>query len=266
MLKQRIITALILVLALGGVLFFMPAEYVWIVLAGVVALAAWEWAGLMGVAAGVRIIYGALLFFVCVLFHFYLQHWTTAVLGTAAIFWLMIVPVWLRAQWRLANRPLLGMLLGLGLLLATWIAFCLIQSRSSLLLLAVMAIVWVADVAAYFAGRQFGRHKLAPSISPGKTWEGVGGAITGVCMYGALIINASPIGERWQLGVVVTSVLFLALTAVSVIGDLFESLLKRQAQIKDSSNLLPGHGGVLDRIDSLISTLLIAALIVHSVI
>lgn len=263
MLKQRIVTALILVFALGGVLFFMPGDYVWIVVAGIVALAAWEWAGLMGLVAGARIAYGTLLFVACVIFHQYLYQWATVVLCSAAVFWLTLVPFWLRSQWRLADHRVPGLLIGIVLLLSTWLAFCLIQSRSSILLIAVMAIVWVADVAAYFAGRRFGRRKLAPSISPGKTWEGVFGAVLGVCLYGALVINFSSIGDSWEQGIVATFLLLLALTAVSVIGDLFESMLKRQAQIKDSSNLLPGHGGVLDRIDSLISTLPIAALIVQ---
>jgi len=118
--------------------------------------------------------------------------------------------------------------------------------------------VWVADIAAYFAGRAWGRHKLAPSISPGKTWEGVGGAVVGVMAYGvggALVAGISPLAK------LVWAPLLVALTAVSIVGDLFESMIKRQAGVKDSSNLLPGHGGFLDRLDSQTSTLPLAALI-----
>jgi phosphatidate cytidylyltransferase len=130
-------------------------------------------------------------------------------------------------------------------------------------MLAVMALVWVADIAAYFAGRAFGRHKLAPAISPGKTWEGVAGAIAGVLIYGAAVLSYSPLAGKLPLPTAALAALLVLLTAVSVMGDLFESLLKRQAGIKDSSQLLPGHGGVLDRIDALTSTLPVAALILH---
>ncbi len=114
----------------------------------------------------------------------------------------------------------------------------------------------------------FGKHKLAPTISPGKTWEGVAGAVVGVLIYGAIVLTYSPLAElkdKLPLAVPLLVLLLVLLTAVSVIGDLFESLLKRQAGIKDSSNLLPGHGGVLDRIDALTSTLPLAALILYFV-
>jgi phosphatidate cytidylyltransferase len=128
-----------------------------------------------------------------------------------------------------------------------------------------MALVWVADIAAYFAGRTWGRHKLAPTISPGKTWEGAAGALIGVLIYATVLGLYGPArGEELpgfsqcvQMGMIL-----LLLTAVSIMGDLFESLAKRQAGVKDSSALLPGHGGVLDRIDSLTSTLPFAALVV----
>ena len=127
-----------------------------------------------------------------------------------------------------------------------------------------MAVCWVADISAYFVGRRFGRHKLAPNISPGKTWEGVAGGVFGVLIYGSIVLNFSPLREHWTIGIFGTMLLLLVLTAVSVAGDLFESLLKRQAEIKDSSQLLPGHGGVLDRVDSLTATLPLAALIYRS--
>jgi phosphatidate cytidylyltransferase len=133
------------------------------------------------------------------------------------------------------------------------------------LMLAAMALVWVADITAYFAGRAYGRHKLAPTISPGKTWEGVAGAVVGVLVYGGIVFSFTPLAGRLPLSIPVIVLMLVLLTAVSVMGDLFESLLKRQAGIKDSSNLLPGHGGVLDRIDALTSTLPLAALILHFV-
>src|SRR5690606_2292618 len=125
-------------------------------------------------------------------------------------------------------------------------------------LLGTMAVVWVADIAAYFSGRAFGRHKLAPSISPGKTWEGAAGAAVAVLVFGFGMLAMR--GAELQGGVAVIAGVLLAWTAVSIVGDLFESLLKRQAGLKDSGSILPGHSGILDRIDSLTSTLPIVAL------
>jgi phosphatidate cytidylyltransferase len=127
--------------------------------------------------------------------------------------------------------------------------------------LAVMALVWVADIAAFFSGRAFGRHKLAPSISPGKTWEGVAGAMAGVLVYGFAVAPTLPAVQNLDRLVLVGCLLLL--TALSIVGDLFESLAKRQAGVKDSSQLLPGHGGILDRIDSQLSTLPLVALGIH---
>ena len=112
----------------------------------------------------------------------------------------------------------------------------------------MLGTVWLADSAAYFAGKNFGRHKLAPEISPGKTWEGVAGALLAVTFYGLVICYYMHI-SRWLI------VGLWLMVVLSIMGDLFESLLKRQAGVKDSSHLLPGHGGVLDRIDGLIPTL-----------
>ena len=150
----------------------------------------------------------------------------------------------------------LGVGVGVLLLFSTWLAIVQLRSLGPLTLLAFFALAWVADIAAYFAGRRFGRHKLAPSISPGKTREGAIGAVLGVVMYGVLLRPGSPFETiplwQWVL-------LLVGLTAISIIGDLYESLLKRQAGIKDSSQILPGHGGVLDRIDSLTSTMPVIA-------
>ena len=131
-----------------------------------------------------------------------------------------------------------------------------------------MAIVWIADSAAYFTGRAFGRHKLAPRVSPGKTWEGVYGALVAVAIYAlALVPLAEAAGRSGGLNswaIVVWVVCALALVALSIEGDLFESLLKRNADVKDSGHLLPGHGGVLDRIDALLAAMPAAALLAHA--
>jgi phosphatidate cytidylyltransferase len=176
----------------------------------------------------------------------------------SVLFWLCIVPVWLLRGWRPAWT---GYVVGLILLVPTWAALVALYAHGPLVLLAVMALVWVADIAAYFTGRAFGRHKLAPTISPGKTWEGVAGALVGVMLFGLFVGARLPIahGLSWFS----LAVFLLLFTAFSIIGDLFESLIKRQANMKDSSQLLPGHGGILDRIDSQISTLPLAALTLH---
>jgi phosphatidate cytidylyltransferase len=133
------------------------------------------------------------------------------------------------------------------------------RAVSPWMLLFVMCLVWVADIAAYFAGRKFGKRKLAPSISPGKTWEGVAGALLGVSVYVILAWSFSPDFAHRELLPIVLLASWLWV-GLAVIGDLFESAVKRQAGVKDSGALLPGHGGLLDRIDALTSTLPLAAL------
>jgi len=155
-----------------------------------------------------------------------------------------------------------GFVLGLLMLWVAWLAIAHARSIGINFILSVFCLVWVADIAAYFGGRALGRRKLAPSISPGKSWEGAYGAVAGVCAYGLACLSyiGYPVAEPGKL--VLALVGLVAFTAVSIIGDLFESLVKRQAGVKDSGTLLPGHGGILDRIDSLTSTLPLAALVV----
>lgn len=156
-------------------------------------------------------------------------------------------------------------LLGLMLLVTAWLALVESKAQGLNFLLSVMCLVWAADIGAYFGGKAFGRRKLAPSISPGKSWEGVWSGMVAVCVLAALWIwvdgnlgvdSPSLYSRLWMgLGPVGMLVALAFLVAMSVVGDLFESLVKRQAGVKDSSQLLPGHGGVLDRIDALLPTL-----------
>jgi phosphatidate cytidylyltransferase len=152
----------------------------------------------------------------------------------------------------------MGFIVGWLLLVPTWAALVDLHTRSPLLLLMVMALVWIADIGAYFFGRAFGRHKLAPAISPGKTWEGAVGGGIAVLFIGLLVSQVFPVISGVSAWLLVPFLLLL--TLFSIAGDLFESLIKRQAGLKDSSQLLPGHGGILDRIDSQTSTLPLAAL------
>ena len=271
MLRARVITALILLGALLVALFWLPNSGWALFVAGIVGAAAWEWGGLSGFSPAVRIAYALAmaiaLLALCALVLYPETALTSSaverswIYGAGCGFWLAVVPAWLMRRWRLANCTVAA---AVGILVLIPAALALIHLRvvDPRLVLVVMSTVWVADIAAYFVGRAFGRRKLAPEISPGKTWEGAAGATLGVVAYGGLIALGwrggtaawSGFDMLWALSGMVM------FTAVSILGDLFESLLKRQAGVKDSSKLLPGHGGILDRIDSLTSTLPLAGL------
>jgi len=182
--------------------------------------------------------------------------------------WLLIAATVLRGAHRGARVPhALSTLLALLLLTAAWFALMRLMDAGFVYLLSVLVIVWLADIAAYFAGRRWGKRKLAPAISPGKTWAGAGGAVTAVLVAALLFARLAPevpaLSTLLQQRLPVTAALgvLAALVALSIVGDLFESLLKRQVGAKDSGRLLPGHGGVLDRIDALVAVLPAAALV-----
>jgi len=255
MLKTRIITAI--VLAIGfSVALFKASSLVWTVITFTATLIAlWEWSNLikltklqmlLNLAAALSI--GLMMLFSS---HLSIGHYKDelefGLLFISTVFWVVLIPFWLMSRKTINNKLVMAML-GLLLLLATWVALNGLQLISPWLLLAVLSTVWLADSAAYFAGKRFGHHKLAPKISPGKTWEGFAGAMLATTLYGLLLCYYLHI-SRWLI------VGLWIIVVLSIMGDLFESLLKRQAGKKDSSNLLPGHGGVLDRIDGLISTL-----------
>jgi phosphatidate cytidylyltransferase len=173
-------------------------------------------------------------------------------LMAAAAFWVLAAPPWLARGVAQEQRALL-LLSGFLVLVPAGLA---LAALAPLEVLAVLVLVWVADTAAYFVGRSLGRRKLAPSISPGKTWEGAAGGIFGALAYA--IICGGFIGHVAWLPLVAGAAL---LAVLSIVGDLFESAAKRQAGVKDSGALLPGHGGILDRIDSATATLPVAALL-----
>jgi phosphatidate cytidylyltransferase len=165
----------------------------------------------------------------------------------------------------IGNRLLTG-IYGVAIL-GAFIALMMLYQRSALYMFSVMAIVWIADIGAYFCGKAFGKRKLAPSISPGKSWEGAIGGCIAVLVIGAVTIFLPALKDTFAVqlyfkwGWLGLFAGLIAMVAASVVGDLFESQLKRRADMKDSSNLLPGHGGVLDRIDALIPTLPLAVFI-----
>jgi phosphatidate cytidylyltransferase len=265
MLRTRVITALLLVAGLALILFAMPPQAATLAFAAIAALAGWEWGGLMKQDKPACVMYAFVLLLFCWQLTIGAPELAPMLLLLSAAFWLLVVPLWLRYKWTLAGNDAFGYLLGALVILPTWAAMVALHAVSVWLLLAAMALVWVADIAAYFTGRAFGKHKLAPSISPGKTWEGVAGAVVGVFLYGGIVLGFSPLAGKLPLPMPAIVLMLVLLTAVSVMGDLFESMLKRQVGIKDSSGLLPGHGGVLDRIDALTSTLPLAALILYLV-
>ena len=272
MLKTRVLTALVLAPLVLAALFLLPPLGFGVALLIVMFIAAREWSQLAAFrVATERLFIGGILAAAIGLLALpafgFDRGWPTAVVlagcGPSGLFWLLVAPAWVTQRWPTGNRRVM-VVVGWIVLLGAWMALVELQARSPWLVLAAMAIVWIADTAAYFSGRAFGRRKLAPEISPGKTWEGVYGALAAVALYAFLLLMlATPAGMASSLDapVIVASVACaLLITGISVIGDLFESLMKRHAGVKDSGNLLPGHGGVLDRIDALLAAMPLAAL------
>ena len=253
MLKLRILSALVLIPLMLWALFAWPLAGFAAFLGFFIVVAAWEWSRLAGMATpDTRMIYVGLVVSAGVGLYL-LPFWIGPLLILAVLFWLWAFIELLVARsvngGALMSRP--GKLLGgfLVLLPAWMVPVALrMEPHGEWLTLYSLVLVWVADTGAYFAGHRFGRHKLAPAISPGKTWEGVAGGLVAV-LFLALLFGQ--FGWHWgpvNLAMWVTLSLVVAL--VSVLGDLFESRLKRAAGVKDSGTFIPGHGGVLDRIDA----------------
>ncbi|MCK6425385.1 MAG: phosphatidate cytidylyltransferase [Burkholderiaceae bacterium] len=266
MLKQRIITALLLMAVLLPALFAPVAWPFMALTLAMIAAAGWEWARLNHLPGVPAWGYGAVVAAGAALA--WLTGWAGAapagLWGVALLLWVLGGAWVLRrgvAGWPALPRAL-RLAVGLLLLWLAWLAIAEARQRGLNFLLSTFALVWAADIAAYFGGRAFGRRKLAPAISPGKSWAGVYSGMLGVLLLAAAWIAFDRQGladgpslysllwQRQGLAGLVVSCLFLA--ALSVVGDLFESLVKRSVGAKDSSALLPGHGGVLDRIDALL--------------
>lgn len=269
MLRQRIITAVVLLGLLVPTLFVdssVPFSLFALVLA---AAGAWEWARLGGLGLIGSLAYAGALGAAALAL---LMGWGLP--AQAGPGWLVLTLGWVMLCVHLLRQgptgwvalPLAGRLvLGLVVMFSTWLALTLARGIGVNFLLSVMVIVWVSDISAYFAGRRWGRRKLAPTISPGKSWEGVAGAGVGVLLLSVAWMAAE---RQWDLGApsvyaraqadfggLGLALVVAALVALGVVGDLFESLMKRAVGVKDSSGLLPGHGGVLDRVDALLPVL-----------
>lgn len=254
-LARRVLTVAVILPLFLAALFRLPQSWWGVAMLLVVAAACLEWSGLVALGRAGRWGFVVAVLAGCLaagLVASGANAWL--ILGAGLLFWLIVVPLWLRRVLAASRATLLAA--GVIVLVTAWYALYLLQANAPRLLV-LLGVVWMADTAAYFAGRRFGRRKLAPDISPGKTWEGVLGAVAGVGVYyGALWWAWAPdflAGNR-----ALDLVLVVGMLALSIEGDLFESWLKRRAGVKDSGTLLPGHGGVLDRIDGIVAALPLA--------
>jgi phosphatidate cytidylyltransferase len=273
MLRTRVLTAVSVLIILVGAALWVPAFGFNVLLLAIIMVALYEWLGLLGllprwsaaIAAALGIVgVAGLLFFPSIMLAAEGQGAALLPLYLlATLIWVLAAPIALSRGSAIGGRSGLGPVVAFVLCFTTWLALLQADGIGKVFLLSVLLLVWVADTAAYFAGRAFGRRKLAPSISPGKTWEGVFGALAGNLLLAAVLgqLAGGPsvfasnifslIGQQIGVGFLFSFVILI--TLVSVVGDLYESLLKRLRGVKDSSGLLPGHGGVLDRIDALIA-------------
>lgn len=269
MLKQRVITAVVLaVLFLGG-LFFLSVTGFALAIGVVVMLAGWEWANLSGLTAQwQRLLYAAVVGGSVALAAWYtgflpageLQTGPLQVLLLAACTWWAVALLWVQgypSSALLWGHSIIKMLMGFLVLVPTWLALVFLrdQPAGEWLILLVMVMVACADIGAYFTGKAFGRRKLAPAVSPGKSWEGFWGGFA-CCLLQAGIVGYA-FGGGW-----LTLAIIAPASLASVLGDLLESMVKRQRGVKDSSQLLPGHGGILDRVDSITAAAPVFALAV----
>ena len=262
MLKQRIITALLLLpIALGGFFLLEGANFA-LFIGAVITLGAWEWAQLAGISSQPkRCAYAAVVATLMgVLYLCPALAWPLLLL--AMLWW--VVATLLVLSYPDSSRFWVGrpvrLLIGLIVLLPAWQGLVILKQMpyANGLILAVMVLVWGADIGAYFSGRAFGKRKLAPQVSPGKSWEGVYGGLL-LCL---LLTLALGYYQQWPFAQHLFALSgTVVVVMISVVGDLTESMFKRNAGIKDSSNLLPGHGGILDRIDSLTAAIPVFAVL-----
>lgn len=276
MLKQRVITAIVLLAILLPALFYPTPQPFCAVALLLIAAGAWEWGRLNGYGQGASVGLGLVCVVACAL------SWYGGLLEKPLpLLWAVAGAAWVLAGGWLLRSGVAGWpripkgLRLVGGLVALWLAWLAVAQARVIginFLLSALLLVWVADIFAYFAGRAFGgrfsKGKLAPAISPGKSWEGVWGGMAGVVALSLAWVYAgareptlySRLADHHGIVVMLLAVIFLA--AMSVVGDLVESLIKRSAGVKDSSGLLPGHGGVLDRVDAILPTLPLAMMLV----
>jgi phosphatidate cytidylyltransferase len=245
-LRQRILTAIVAGVALLVVLFVLPPLAAEIVIAAFFLAAAWEWSGFLSLGGAIgRLSYVAVIAALLVTVGWVLpREAAVEVVLRIGLAWWFAALIWVFFYPTPIAKPI-GWLCGALVMIPAYIALITLYTLQPAVLLFVLVIVWAADVGAYFAGKRFGRVKLAPNISPGKTWEGVIGGLSAVVV---VLVLASVYWLHIDIAIVVP--FCLAVATLSIVGDLTVSMFKRNAGLKDSGTLFPGHGGVLDRIDS----------------
>jgi len=256
MLLQRVLTAIPLAAGIIWIILFQPSHvFFWLTMV-IAALAGYEWAKLAGLKTAGQIVYLLLVSAIVWLIMNHADQYMQLYIYAAVIWWLAICLYLFKAQPKLVDSKLSPLKLLAGILVIPAAVFAMnaihMQHNGAEWLLYGLVLVWVADSGAYFSGKRFGRNKLAPAISPGKTREGLYGAVAAVCVYSAI--------AAYYFGLDITDttrllLLAVVLTLVSVAGDLYESVLKREHGVKDSGAILPGHGGILDRIDSVLAAM-----------
>ena len=270
MLKTRVITAIILLAIFLPVLFLLPPIYLSALFFLILVAAAWEWSRLISPNAAYSAYFYAIICAMLVVFLWLLPepNIELALLSIALAFWIIGMPMILSqgihlsmTRWRLIFS-----VLGFIVLPTAWLSLNILREIGLLWLLSTMILVWLADIGAYFVGKAFGKHKLASQISPGKSIEGAVGGLIVCVIYASICATYLPVADTlfgtakakwgWWFMLLMTATLVL----YSILGDLFESQLKRIAKVKDSSQLLPGHGGFLDRIDALLPVMPIVTL------
>jgi phosphatidate cytidylyltransferase len=261
MLKQRVLTGIVLLALVLVVILWLPPQGFALCMGAVVLLAAREWTHLAALPGrGLRLAYVALVAAALPLLYFQPELQRRLLLAAGCLWWVYAyflvrrypdLSRWWDGRW-------LPALAGLLVLLPAWSALLSLRASQhhELLLLLLLGLVAAADIGAYFSGKAFGRRKLAPAVSPNKTWEGFAGGMLASCLLAVLVLAGSGLAGEFSTTVLLKILaVALSVAVISVVGDLFESMIKRRVGVKDSGTLLPGHGGVLDRVDSIVAAL-----------
>lgn len=286
MLKQRLISAAIMLVIVIGALVYLSPYLLTLAVIAILSLAMWEWTQLAGYIVSrtrllITLVFTLFLFIVSFCFRDQINNHTLFDLSIQPLFyiamcwWLLVLylvvtypksnTLWGHGKWSNPLRILFGLVLlvpfGSALLTLRFYNYSVNPNEGLLLLFFVLLLIWSTDSGAYFVGKSFGRHKLAPNVSPGKTWQGVIGGLLSALLLTQFYLWFIPSSSLHQLTYWQVILLSLGTASISILGDLAESMFKRQVGVKDSSHLIPGHGGILDRIDSLTAALPFFALI-----